>query len=74
MDFITELPTSNGFNCIFTCVEKLTKYVVVVPCTMGDGALGASDVADLFVMHVVSCFGVPCSVLHNRDPRFTSSF
>ena len=74
MDFITDLPESNGYNCIFTCVEKLTKYVVTIPCKMGDGSLSASDVADLFFVHVVSRFGVPRSVLHERDPRFTSSF
>ena len=74
MDFITDLPESYGFNCIFTCVEKLSKYVVVVPCRMGDNALSASDVADLFFAHVVSRFGVPRSVLHDRNPRFTSSF
>ena len=30
--------------------------------------------ADLFWAHVVARFGVPTSVLHDRDPRFTSAF
>ena len=74
MDFITDLPLSDGMNAIFTCVEKLSKYVVVIPCFMGDRALSASDVADLFFAHIVARFGVPKSVLHDRDPRFTSGF
>ena len=74
MDFITDLPLSDGMNAIFTCVEKLSKYVVVVPCHMGDWDLSAFDVADLFFAHVVARFGVPKSVLHDRDPRFTSGF
>ena len=74
MDFITDLPLSRQCNCIFTCVEKLSKYTVLIPCLMGEGALGAVDIADLFFAHVVSRFGVPRSVLHDRDPRFTSSF
>ena len=74
MDFITDLPLSGGFNCIFTCVDKLTKYVVLTPCFMGEGQLSAVDVADLFFANVVGRFGVPGSVLHERDPRFTSSF
>ncbi len=74
MDFITDLPLSDGCNCVFTCVEKLSRYTVLIPCFMGEGALGASQVADLFFQHVVSRFGVPRSVLHDRDPRFTSAF
>ncbi len=74
MDLITDLPDSDGFNTVFTCVEKLSKYVVLVPCRMGDGELSAVDVADLFFSHVVARYGVPRSVLHDRDPRFTSSF
>ena len=74
MDFITDLPVSDGFNAIFTCVDKLSKYVVLTPCTLGDGELSASRVADLFFQGVVARFGVPRSVLHDRDPRFTSAF
>ena len=74
MDFITDLPLSDGMNCIFTCVEKLSKYVVVIPCFMGDGELSASDVADLFFADIVARFDVPKSVLHDHDPRFTSGF
>lgn len=74
MDFITDLPPSQGFNGVYTCVDKLTKWVKLVPMTMGDGELSAAAVARLFFDHVVRTFGVPHAVLHDRDPRFTSSF
>ena len=74
MDFITDLPIGGGYNCIFTCVDKLSKNVVLTPCTMGEGLLSAVEVADLFFATVVARFGIPRSVVHDRDPRFTSSF
>ena len=56
-----------------TAVEKLTKYVVVMPCTLGDGQLSAAATADLFFEGVVSRFGVPTSIVSDRDPRFTAA-
>ena len=35
MDFVTDLPEHNGYNCIFTCVDRLTKMVKLIPCRMG---------------------------------------
>ena len=35
MDFVTNLPDHNGYNCIFTCVDRLTKMVKLIPCCMG---------------------------------------
>lgn len=74
MDFITNLPLCRGFNALFCCVDRLTKYVVLIPCFVGEGALGAPEVARLFFEGVVKTFGLPQEVLHDRDPRFTSQF
>ena len=41
---------------------------------MGEGELTAGNIADMFFDNVVSRFGVPASVLHDRDPHFTSAF
>ena len=37
IDFVTDLPLSRGFNALLTAVDKLTKYVIAVPCTLGEG-------------------------------------
>ena len=37
VDFVTDLPLSQGYNAFMTAVEKLTKYVVVMPCVLGKG-------------------------------------
>ena len=35
MDFVTVLPEQNGYNCIFTCMDRLTRIVKLIPCCMG---------------------------------------
>lgn len=74
MDFITGLPLSGGYNAIYTVVDRLTKLVRLTPCTMGEAALTAGEVAHMFFERVVRDFGVPTSVISDRDPRFTGSF
>ena len=74
MDFVTDLPPVAGVNTIFTCVDRLTKFTKLIPCTMGAQSLPATEVASLFFAHIVRSFGVPRSVIHDRDPRFTSLF
>ena len=53
MDFITYLPLFGGFNGIYTCVDKLTKFVKLIPVSIREGAVSAPEVACLFFKHVV---------------------
>ena len=41
------------------CVDKLTKFVKLIPVLIGEGALSAPEVAHLFFEHVVQLFGNP---------------
>ena len=68
------LPLDKGCNAILTVVDMLTKLVKLVPCFVGDGELSAPATAKLFFNNIVHSFGVPQAVVHDRDPRFTSSF
>ena len=74
MDFITDLPLCGGFNRIYTCVDKLTKFVKLIPFLMREGALSALEVACLFFKHIVQLFSIPCVVLHDCDSCFTAQF
>ena len=71
MDLITDLLLSGLFNGVFTVVDKLTKWVKMIPMIMGEGELSASIVAQWFFNHIVHSFGVPHAVLHFWDPCFT---
>ena len=53
MDFITSLPVVDGFNAIYTCEDKFSKYVRLIPCFVGEGSLSASECAKLFFTNVV---------------------
>ena len=50
MDFITDLPACgpSGVNGIFTVVDRLTKFVRLIPIKLGEGELSADHVAQLF--------------------------
>ena len=71
MDFIPELPTSNGFNNILVIVDKLTQYAIIIPTTM---RVNEVETARLFFKHVVSKFGIPRQVILDRDTRWRGDF
>ena len=74
MDFISSPPSCQGYNTIYTYINNFTKFVWLIPCFKGKGALSAPEYANLFFSHIVRLFGVPKVALHNYDSRFTSRF
>ena len=72
MDFVTGLPQSRqGNNCILVMVDKLTKYVIVVPCQK---SLTAAECVELFIQHVFQTKGLPERIISDRDKLFTSQY
>ena len=60
MDFIPELPLSNGFDNILVIVDKLTKYAIFIPTTT---RIGEIDTARLFFKHIVTKFRIPRQII-----------
>ena len=71
MDFIVNLPWSEGFNAIYVVVDHLTKHASFIPTTTG---LDAKGFAHLFVKIIACRFGLPESIITDRDPRWSSDF
>ena len=71
MDFIPELPNSDGFDNILVIVDKLTKYAIIIPTTTH---VTEEETARLFFKHVVSKFGIPRQVISDRDTRWRGDF
>jgi len=71
MDFIVNLPWSDGFNVIHVVVDRLTKHASFTPTTMG---LSAEGFAKLFVKQIVCWFRLLDSIVTNHNPRWTSEF
>jgi hypothetical protein len=71
MDFIPELPTSDGFDNVLVIVDKLTKYGIFIPCRTG---INEEETAQLLFTHVFSKYGLPRQIISDRDPRWRNEF
>ena len=71
MDFISALPKSDGCGSIMVVVDRFSKYGTFIPATKD---CKAEEAARLFLKHVVKYWGVPKSIISDRDPRFTGKF
>src|SRR5258706_3513428 len=71
MDFIKQLPASNGHMAILVIIDCLSKEGTFIP-TMDTAT--ALDVADDFITHVFSQHGIALHVSSDRGSEFTSHF
>ena len=74
MDFVVDLPESGPekSNAILVVVDRLSKLKTLIPCRFGEGETNATAVADLLYRHVWCKFGLPRSIVSDRDVRFDS--
>ena len=72
MDLITDLPsTTDGYCNILSVIDRFSKYCIFIPLKHDTTA---ETLANVFVENVVRRFGVPVSIVSDRDRRFTSHF
>ncbi|GAA5888274.1 hypothetical protein JCM16303_007255 [Sporobolomyces ruberrimus] len=75
MDFVVGLPPipfgGKSINSILSVTCYLSKLVILVPLP---STATASEVAKAFVASVFRRFGLPNSIVSDRDPKFTSAF
>ena len=72
MDSVSSLPrTSSGYDAIWVIVDRLTKTAHFLPIkkTYSTGRL-----ARLYVNQIVCLYGVPVSIVSDREATFTSDF
>ena len=69
MDFAEGFPRVGGKSVVLTVVERFSKYAHFV-------AVGhpytATSIARVFFDQIVRLHGLPCSIVSDRDPVFTS--
>ena len=72
MDFLGGLPRSRrGHDYLFVVVDRFSKMIVLIPCEKTVTGAGA---AKLFFEHVWKHFGLPTSIVSDRDSRFLGHF
>ena len=70
MDFIVDLPESEGKTTILTVVDRFSKMAEFI----GLAATDAVTVANAFFTRVVCMHGMPKCIISDRDSRFTGHF
>ena len=72
MDFITQLPKSDGCSTVWVIVDHFTNMAYFVP--IKDGLKTAEGCANLVLKNIWRLHGLPSSIISDRDPVFTSKF
>jgi len=78
MDFIVGLPTTTLFGHgeeLFDCILSITcKFSKVVRLLIGKTTYGAAEWANCYWTHIYPDWGLPHSIISDRDPKFLSQF
>ena len=71
MDFITSFPRTQGKDCIFVVVDRLTKFSHFFSIATD---FSASQVVELFFKEIFRLHGLPKTIVNDRDSIFMSTF
>ena len=71
MDFIGELPKSQGYNSIFVLICKLTKYAFFIPCTTN---LTKKKAAQMLFNKIVTHVSLPKQIISDRNTQWRNLF
>ena len=71
VDFITELPESNGRDSIMVIVDSVTKRSHFVSTVT---TLSSIEAAQIYIQHIWKHHGLPHRVVSDRGPQFVAEF
>jgi hypothetical protein len=67
VDLVGPLPTSSGYNHLFTIIDRTTRWPEVIPLS----STSAADCAAALFSGWVQRFGLPSTITSDRGPQFT---
>lgn len=71
MDFVVQLPPSQGYDAIYVCVDRFTKMAHFVPTR---SEIAAEGTADLYLRNVFKNHGLPEDIVSDRGTQFVAKF
>jgi len=71
MDFIEQLPESEGYTEILVIIDRLTKQAIFIPTQR---SIDAAGLTEIFIREVFSKHGTPNHVTSNRGSEFVLKF
>src|SRR6187402_2230712 len=71
MDFVGELPESEGYNAILVITDRFTKVQHYIPAKT---SWTSEDVANAYLNDIWKLHGLPKHVTSDRGPQFASAF
>jgi hypothetical protein len=72
MDFITDLPLSEGCDQLWVIIDRYTKMAHFIPLKKKNKK--SEDLATIFAREIWRRHGIPPDIISDRDSRFTSKF
>ena len=69
MDWIVDLPESNGYTQIWVIVDRFTKMAHLIPLPT---KVSAKDIAKIFLNEIWKTFELPTDIVSDRDTKITS--
>jgi len=69
VDFIMDLPKSDGYDTLLVVIDRLTKMSHCIPCSKD---LDARQFANLFMREIVRLHGLPHDIITDRGILFTT--
>ena len=70
-DFVTGLPSAEGYDAICVIVDRFLKQRHLIPCAT---TIDAEGFAELFVREVFRLHGLPQMVTSDTGPQFVTAF
>ena len=71
MDWIIDLPESNGYIQIWVIVDRFTKMAHLIPLPK---KVSAKDIAKIFLRETWKIHGLPTDIVSDRDTKIPSHF
>jgi hypothetical protein len=72
MDYMSIFPSNkHGHNCVIVVVDRSSKMAILAPCKK---SITTKATTRLFFEHVWVNFGIPQTIISDRDTKFFSTF